>query len=70
MNIEQGEYYLYVQIDNINRTGKTKASNSINYVISVSASVQFDEIQNYKMSPYQLRELVDSTIFNYAIIHG
>lgn len=42
----------------------------IDYTIGISSSAKFEELYVQDMSPYELRELVDSTIFDYSKIHG
>ena len=56
---------MYVKIQNVDLE-----FNDFNYPINISSSAKFSELKDEKLTPYQLRELVDSTIFQYGKIHG
>jgi hypothetical protein len=65
MKITKGQYLIYVKIEKL-----IKGVPQIDYALSVSSSAKFEEIFIAEINPYQLRELVDSTIFDYSKIHG
>jgi hypothetical protein len=47
-----------------------KGDSVMDFSINISSSARFKELEQQHLNPYQRRELVDSTIFQYGKVHG